>query len=527
MTRILITEQIAESGIEVMRAAGHEVDVQLGLSPEELLAAVPGAAALVTRSATKVTAAVLEAGTDLVVVGRAGSGLDNIDVAAATAHAIMVVNAPEANSVSAAEHTMALLLAQARNLPQAYAALRAGRWERSAWEGVEICGTTLGIVGLGRIGGLVAQRALAFGMRVIAHDPYVSPEQARSMGVELVALAELVAEADFLTIHLPRTPETAGLVGRELLASAKPGLRIVNAARGGIVDEEALADAIESGRIGGAAFDVFAHEPCVDSPLFELRTFIATPHLGASTRQAQDKASETIARLVLLALRGDFVPSAVNVSAATATDSVRPLLPPAERLGQVFAGLNGGVPDRLDVEYQVALGNDDIHLLTLSVLKGLLGAGTDERVSYVNVARLASERGLEVRATQTARPRDHVSLVTLRSLTHALTGALAPVSAMPLLAMVDGYDIEAPTAPHMLIVRHDKRAGMISAIGAAIEGAGMSMSNIAVGRPTDPLAGSEGTALMVISSDDVATQDAFATFGKVPGVLDILMVSAT
>ena len=270
MARVLITEKLAERGLKTLADAGHEVDVQLDLDPEALLGAIVGAHALIVRSATQVTAAVLEAGTDLVVVGRAGIGLDNVDVEAATRRGVMVVNAPESNVLSAAEHAMALLLAQARNVPQAHAALMAGKWERSKWEGVELHGKTLGVVGLGRIGALVAQRALAFGMRLCAYDPYVSPDRARHMGVEMLSLDELVAESDFLTIHLPKTAETTGLIGAELLAKAKPGIRIVNAARGGIVDEEALADALRSGRVGGAAFDVFATEPCTDSPLFAL-----------------------------------------------------------------------------------------------------------------------------------------------------------------------------------------------------------------------------------------------------------------
>src|SRR3712207_2532364 len=261
MARVLVTEEIAEGGLDRLRSVGHQVDVGLGLSPDELLEAVVGAHALIIRSATKVTREVLAAGDDLVVVGRAGIGLDNVDVEAATARGVMVANAPQSNTLSAAEHTLALLLAQARNVPQAHTALKAGKWERSRWEGVELHGKTLGIIGLGRIGALVAQRAYAFGMRLLAHDPYVSADRARAMGVELVELDELVRRSDFVTLHVARTPETVGLIGKDLLASAKPGLRVINVARGGIVDEEALADAIRSGAVAGAALDVFAAEP--------------------------------------------------------------------------------------------------------------------------------------------------------------------------------------------------------------------------------------------------------------------------
>ncbi|HMK62748.1 MAG TPA: phosphoglycerate dehydrogenase, partial [Acidimicrobiales bacterium] len=394
MARVLVPEKLAERGLAILRAAGHEVDMRLELTPEQLLTALSGAQALIVRSATQVTDAVLRAGTDLVVVGRAGIGLDNVDVEAATRRGVMVVNAPQSNILSAAEHAVALLLAQARNIPQAHAALVAGKWERSKWEGVELHGKTLGVVGLGRIGALVAQRALAFGMRLCAYDPYVSAERARQMGVELMSLEELMAESDFVTIHLPKTAETAGLINADVLAKAKPGVRIVNAARGGIVDEVALAEALRSGQVGGAALDVFASEPCTDSPLFALPNVVATPHLGASTHEAQDKAGVTIAEQVNLALAGDFVPFAVNVAATEVSEAVRPFLPMAEQLGRCFACLNDGIPDRLDVEYQGGLAGANTAILTLAVLKGLFAAGTEEPVSYVNAPQLADERGL-------------------------------------------------------------------------------------------------------------------------------------
>ncbi len=324
MARILVTEAIAEGGLDRLRADGHEVDVRLGLDRAGLLEAVRGAAALIIRSATTVDDEVLAAGSELVVVGRAGIGLDNVDVAAATSRGVMVVNAPQSNIVSAAEHTMALLLSQARNVPQAHAALVAGRWERSRWEGVELADKTLAIIGLGRIGKLVAERAKAFGMRLVAYDPFVSAERARQMGAELLPLDQAVAEADFLTVHLPRNADTIGLIGRELLLKAKPSLRVVNVARGGIVVESELAECIREGLIAGAALDVFDSEPCTESPLFDLPEVVVTPHLGASTREAQDKAGDAIADMVQLALAGDFVPWAVNVDAAEA-DERRPM----------------------------------------------------------------------------------------------------------------------------------------------------------------------------------------------------------
>lgn len=521
MARVLVTEELAASGLQAMAAAGHEVDVRTGLSPQELRQAVPGAQALVIRSATKVTDEMLAAGRDLVVVGRAGIGLDNVDVEAATRRGVMVVNAPQSNILSAAEHTMGLLLAVARNIPQAHAALVAGRWERGQWEGVELHGKTLGVVGLGRIGALVAQRAAAFGMRLCAHDPYVSPERARTIGVELLPLETLVGEADFLTVHLPRTPETAGLIGRELLAKAKPGLRVVNAARGGIVDEAALAEAIVTEQVAGAALDVFATEPCTGSPLFGLRGVVVTPHLGASTREAQDKAGATIAEQVVLALAGDFVPFAVNVAAADVPEAVRPFLGVAEQLGRVFAGLHPAMPQRIEVEYQGQLAGAGTSLCTLAVLKGLFAATTEDPVSYVNAPRLAEERGLEVREVSTATSRDFVNLITVRSDAHAMSGTLSGPRAEPRVVMVDDHSVEVPPSEHMLLVRNDDRPGMIGAVGTALGQAGVSISSMAVGPSR-----TGATALMVLSTDRPIPDVTVTALLACDGILDVHRIGA-
>lgn len=312
MARVLVTEKISDKGLDLLRSAGHDVDVRLGLDPIELVDAIVGAHAIIIRSATTVTAEVLAAGSDLQIVGRAGIGLDNVDVAAATRHKVLVANAPFSNAVTTAEHTMGMLLAQARNIAHAHAALVAGRWERSKWNGVELAEKTLGIVGFGNIGGLVAKRAQAFEMTVIAYDPFVDGTRAEEMGVELVDLETLISTSDFVTLHLVRSKETMNLLDAELLAKAKPGQRIVNVARGGIIDEQALADAITNGPIGGAAIDVFAEEPTTSSPLFALPEVTVTPHLGASTDEAQLKAGIQVAEQVVLALAGEHVPHAVN-----------------------------------------------------------------------------------------------------------------------------------------------------------------------------------------------------------------------
>lgn len=536
MARVLVTEEIAEPGLELLRAAGHEVDVSVGLSASELLEAVPGAAALIIRSATKVTAEALAAGRELVVVGRAGIGLDNVDVDAATKQGVLVVNAPQSNVLSAAEHTMALLLAQARNVPQAHAALAAGRWERSRWEGVELHGKVLGVVGLGRVGALVAQRAAAFGMRLVAYDPYVSADRARQMGVEMMSLAEVVAVADFLTIHLPKTAETAGLIGVDVLARAKPGLRIVNTARGGIVDEKALAAAVADGTIAGAALDVFEHEPVTSSPLFELDSVVVTPHLGASTREAQDKAGVTIAEQVQLALAGDFVPFAVNIAASEVPEAVKPWMPLAERLGRMFGGILSELPAVLDIEFAGGLADEDTRILALAAQKGIFSISSDEPVSFVNAPRLAEERGLSVRtmsgrggpagaatgvasgagpagAAIGAATGAYANLVTLRGGGHSVAGTMF-TAGEPRVVMIDDHDLELPLSPWMLLVHNDDRVGMVAAVASIIAGASLNIVDLKLGRSAEG-----GTAMMALSFEEEVPVGVVSALRSTPGIL--------
>ena len=520
MARILVTEPIAEGGLDRLRAAGHTVDVQEGLSPEQLLEAVVGAHALIIRSATDVTAEVLAAGSDLVVVGRAGIGLDNVDTVAATERGVMVVNAPQSNILSAAEHTMALLLSMARNVPQAHAALVSGRWERSRWTGVELADKTLGVVGLGRIGRLVAQRAMAFGMRVVAYDPFVSEDRARRINVTLCSLDDLVAQADFITLHLAKTPETVGLIDADMLARAKPNLRIVNVARGGIVDEQALADAVRDGRIAGAAIDVFDTEPTTESPLFDLDAVVVTPHLGASTAEAQDKAGDTIAEMVELALAGDFVPYAVNVSAAEASETVRPYLGLAERLGRIFAGLAGATDGPLEIEYQGQLAEYDTRILTLSVEKGFFSAVSGEPVSYVNAPSVAEEQGIEVRPTSTTTARDYVNLITIRSGRHSLAGTLVGLKSVPTVVMIDEHAVDVPPAQYLLVVRNEDQPGMIGAVGSVLGAAGVNIDDMAVGAAADG-----AKALMAIATDQPVSSAVQDELRAVAGVTSVAAVS--
>jgi D-3-phosphoglycerate dehydrogenase len=520
MARILITEEIAEGGLDRLREAGHDVDVRLGLSPDELLAAVPGAAALVIRSATQVTDAVLASGSELMVVGRAGIGLDNVDVEAATTRGVMVVNAPQSNIISAAEHTMALLLAQARNIPQAHQALVAGRWERSRWEGVELSDKTLGIVGLGRIGKLVADRAKAFGMRLVAYDPYVSNDRAQTMGVELLSLDQVVAEADFLTIHLPRTPDTVGLINRDLLVKAKPSLRVINVARGGIVDEADLADCISEGLIAGAGLDVFSTEPITESPLFGLDGVIVTPHLGASTREAQDKAGDTIASMVQLALDGEFVPYAVNVNAAEANETIRPFLPLAERLGGLFVSLVGELPSALEISTEGEIAGYDTRILDLAVLKGFFGAISDEPVTYVNAPQLAQRHGVEVRDVSCATSADYVNLLTLRGGGHSMSGTLSGPRSDQRIVSIDDTPFDVPPVDHMVIIKNDDRPGVIGTVGTLLGDAGVNISDMDVSRVDG-----SGTAVMLIAPTAPVPPDTLEALRAAPGILGVTALS--
>jgi len=435
----------------------------------------------------------------------------------------MVANAPESNIVSAAEHTLAMLLAVARNVPQAHAALVQGRWERSRWEGVELLDKTLGIAGLGRIGKLVAQRAAAFGMRIIAFDPFVSVERARAMNIELVDIDRLIQESDFLTIHLPKTKETIGLIGHDMLLKAKPNLRIVNVARGGIVDEEALAEAVSGGVIAGAALDVFAKEPTTQSPLFSVPGIVVTPHLGASTTEAQDKAGDDIADMINLALAGDFVPYAVNISAADANETMKPFLPLAERLGRLLASMFDATPTSLEVVATGEIGSYDTRILTLAAEKGFFSAIQDEPVTFVNAPQVAKALGVEVKESKvsTGSTSDYVNLVTLRAGTHSIAATLVGPRRQARIVMVDDHVTDVPPADNMLVVRNDDRPGVIGLVGTLLGNAGVNIADMDVGRALTP-----GTALMVIAPTAEVTADVLAQLRAAPGIIEVTTLRA-
>jgi D-3-phosphoglycerate dehydrogenase len=411
----------------------------------------------------------------------------------------------------------------ARNIPQAHAELATGSWRRKPYEGTELSGKTLGIAGFGNLGPLIAQRAHAFGMRLIAWDRFVSAERFSRLGVEKVELDELLVQSDFLSIALPRITTgqypTVGLFDRALLAKAKPGLRIVNTARGEIVDEEALAEAIKEGRIAGAAFDAFANEPgeggTLSSPLLGIEGVIVNPHLGASTPEAQDRAGVTIGEQVVLALAGDFVPFALNVAATEVAEDLRPFLPLAERLGALYGALVDGLPPALEISYEGSIADYDTGILKLAVLKGLLSASTEEPVSYVNAPGIAEARGLEIRDTRTTSSSEYVSLISLRGGDHAIAGTFG-LRGDPRLVMVDDHALDMPPANHMVVVRNDDRPGVIGRIGTVLGEHGMNISDMAVGR-----AASGATAMMVLAVDGAVSSDVLTDLRAQPGVLAV------
>jgi D-3-phosphoglycerate dehydrogenase / 2-oxoglutarate reductase len=504
--RVLVTETLSNAGLDRLRQEA-DVESQAALTRAELLEMIDRYDALVVRSATVVDAEIIERAEKLKVIGRAGVGLDNVDVNAATRSGVMVVNAPQSNITSAAEHTMALLLAQARNIPQAHHALTAGAWERERWQGVELHGKTLGIVGLGRVGSLVAQRAGAFGMRLASFDPYVSPGRAAQMGVELVgSVAKLCQISDFLTIHLPKSSETMGLVGAKELAGARPGLRIVNTARGGLVDEDALVRALDTGLVAGAAVDVFADEPVTEHPLFGRANVVVTPHLGASTAEAQDKVGLAIAEQVILALRGDFVPYAVNLEIGPEMpETVRAYLGLAERLGRVAVALAGPGIEALRFEYSGGIAEFDTRALTLSGLKGAFTAVLHEPVTFVNAPLLARERGILVEEARASQSLDYVNLLDVRAHCSgdvvSVAGTLVGKRENERLVRVRGYELDMSFHSAMAFFRYVDRPGVVGIVGSLLGEAGVNIAGMQVARQTQG-----GEALMGMAVDSPIPQ---------------------
>jgi D-3-phosphoglycerate dehydrogenase len=503
---VLIAEELSPATVE---ALGPDFDIRSvdGTDRPALLAALAEASAVLIRSATQMDAEAIAAGTGLKVIARAGVGLDNVDIKAATEAGVMVVNAPTSNIISAAELTVGHILSLARHIPAAHASLAAGAWKRSAYTGVELFEKTVGIIGLGRIGALITARLQAFGVSVIAYDPYVTAARAQQLGVTLVTLDELLAQADFITIHMPKTPETTGMISTPQFALMKPTAYIVNVARGGLIDEDALYEALTAKRIAGAGLDVFVSEPPTGSPLLGLDNVVLTPHLGASTDEAQEKAGVSVARSVRLALDGELVPDAVNVAGGVIDPTVRPGIPLMEKLGQVFAGLADAPITSVDVEVRGEIAEFDVNVLKLAALKGIFSNIVTESVSYVNAPLLAEARGVTVRLVTDAASDEYRNLLTVRGTLSdgaqvSVSGTLTGTKQVQKIVEINGYDVEVPIAEHLIVMVYTDRPGIVAVYGKEFGEASINIAGMQIARQS-----AGGQALSVLTVDSPVPAD--------------------
>ena len=500
--KVLVKEKIADSGVALLRE-NFEVELGLQMSPEELAERIGEFDAILIRSATKMTADLIDRADRLKVIGRAGTGVDNVDIEAATRRGIIVANAPESNSVAAAEHTMALVLALLRNVPAAHASLSAGRWERSSFKGAELYGKTLGVVGFGRIGQLVARRAQAFDMEVVAFDKFVSADRLRELGVEGAATSEeLYQRADVISLHLPKTPETVNWIDADALVRMKDGVRIVNCARGELIDLDALLTGLESGKVAGAALDVFPEEPFTDHPVLARPDVIVTPHLGASTAEAQDRAGVVTAEQVTAVLTGGMPTNAVNIAAVRpeVMEALAPLVPLCEKLGRLAQGLGDGSVDRVTAEFRGRIAEHDTRLLGIAVLVGILSGHTEEPVNLVNAPQMAEDRGIELTETKDSLSEDFTELVRVRiesgSEAVEVAGTAVGPRSIPYLVSVWGEDFYLPFSDHLAVFRYVDQPGMIGRVGTMFGEEGVNIISAAVGAE----AGSD-RAVMALTTD--------------------------
>ena len=523
--KVLISDPIAPEGAAILREAGLEAIELSGLPPDALRAALADADALIVRSGTKVTADALADAARLKVIGRAGAGVDNIDIDAATRRGIVVMNTPGGNTVSACELTMAMMLALARRLPQASQRVKAGEWPRKEFMGTELQGKRLGIVGLGRIGSEVARRALAFDMDVVAYDPFATEEHARRLEVKLVEIDELLATSDVITLHAPKSKETRRLLDAAAFARMKDGVLLVNCARGGLVDEAALADALRTGKVAGAALDVFETEPPGDSPLLDFDQVIATPHVGATTVEAQTNVAVQIAHQVVEALRGEPPRNALNAPAVDPelAELLGPYIDLAERLGRLVVQLADGRIERLTVTYRGEMNDHDVRPLTTAVLKGILERALTTQVNYVNAPLIAAERGLEVNVVQATELEDFANLITIEA--HKSQGVTSVAGTLfsrhaPRIVRLDGYHVDAEPRGHFLITRHLDRPGVIAHVTAILAQNGVNIADMTCGRDAPG-----GTATMAINIDNPLSDDVLQAVAASPLILSAQIVS--
>ncbi|GET42300.1 D-3-phosphoglycerate dehydrogenase [Microseira wollei NIES-4236] len=525
MSKVLVSDPIDQAGIDILSQVA-QVDVKTGLPQEELIRIMPDYDALMIRSGTQVTKEIIEAGKQLKIIGRAGVGVDNVDVPAATRQGIVVVNSPEGNTIAAAEHALAMMLSLSRYIPDANASVTSGNWDRKSFMGVEVYKKTLGIVGLGKIGSHVATVARAMGMKLLAYDPFISNDRAEQLGCRLVDLDLLFREADFITLHIPKTPETANMINAETLAKMKPTVRIINCARGGIIDEAALAEAIASGKIGGAALDVFSKEPLGESPLLHLgKAAVLTPHLGASTAEAQVNVSIDVAEQIRDVLLGLPARSAVNIPGLypDAIEKLRPYLRLAETLGNMVGQLAGGRIESLNIRMEGDLASVDSKPLVVAALKGLLYPALRERVNYVNAGIEAKERGIRVIETRDAAIRDYAGSLHLEAKgslgDHSVTGALLGNDEIRITA-VNEFPVNVPPTQNMLFTLHRDMPGIIGKIGSLLGSFNVNIASMQVGRKIV-----RGDAVMVLSLDDPLPEGILAEITKVQGIRDAYTVT--
>lgn len=525
MSKVLVSDPIDQAGIDILSQVA-QVDIKTGLPQEELIRIMPDYDALMIRSGTQVTKEIIAAGKQLKIIGRAGVGVDNVDVPAATRQGIVVVNSPEGNTIAAAEHAIAMMLSLSRYIPDANASVKSGKWDRKSFMGVEVYKKTLGIVGLGKIGSHVATVARAMGMKLLAYDPFISNERAEQIGCRLVDLDLLFREADFITLHIPKTPETANMINAETLAKMKPTVRIINCARGGIIDEAALAEAIAQGKIGGAALDVFSKEPIGSSPLLQLgKEAVLTPHLGASTAEAQVNVSIDVAEQIRDVLLGLPARSAVNIPGLypDAIEKLRPYLRLAETLGNMVGQLAGGRIESLNIRMEGDLASVDSKPLVVAALKGLLYPALRERVNYVNAGIEAKERGIRVIETRDASIRDYAGSLHLEAKgslgDHSVTGALLGNDEIRITS-VDEFPVNVPPTQNMLFTLHRDMPGIIGKIGSLLGSFNVNIASMQVGRKIV-----RGDAVMVLSLDDPLPEGILAEITKVQGIRDAYTVT--
>lgn len=509
---VLLAEQLSPATVGAL-GPDFEVRTTDGSDRSQLLEAIADVDAILIRSATKVDAEAIAAAKQLKIIARAGVGLDNVDIKAATAAGVMVVNAPTSNIISAAELAVGHILSLARNIAPADASTRQGKWERSKFSGIELFEKTIGIIGLGRIGALAAQRLAGFGVKLIAYDPFVTAARAQQLGVTVATLDEVMAQSDFITIHIPKTPDTIGLIGAAQFELAKPTLRIVNCSRGGIIDEDALYDALSTGKIGGAALDVYNSEPPKDSPLLGLSNIEFTPHLGASTAEAQEKAGVAVAKSVKLALEGELVPDAVNVAGGAIDPYVRPGLPLMEKLGQLFSAIVPGAISSIDIEVHGELSEYNVDALKLAALKGLFKQVVSEQVSYVNAPMIAEQRGLATRLLVDANSPEYRNMLTLRAATadgrqFSVSGTLTGPQQAEKIIEVNGFGVEVPLSDHLIVMIYEDRPGIVGVYGQAFGAHDINIVGMQVSSKSD-----EGKALSVISVDRAVPAQLVAKFG--------------